>query len=176
EPNPEFTESENFGHENFGSEKTVPEDLAPINNNNKINSFKNNSVNTNNLSIKDGSVDDIAMYRELIKRNIGYETLILPDQHNDISRLDEIVEIMTETVVLNKNPVIINKNSVPAELVKSRFLKLGFEDISYVLDATSKNTAKIGNIRGYLISTLYNSYTSKNNYINAEVMHDLYGT
>ncbi|MBR3299956.1 MAG: helix-turn-helix domain-containing protein [Clostridia bacterium] len=181
EPNHEFTESENFGHEkigheNFGSEKTVPEDLAPINNNNKINSFKNNSTNTNNLSIKDGSVDDIAMYRELIKRNIGYETLILPDQHNDISRLDEIVEIMTETVVLNKNPVIINKNSVPAELVKSRFLKLGFEDISYVLDATSKNTAKIGNIRGYLISTLYNSYTSKNNYINAEVMHDLYGT
>ena len=181
EPNPDFTESENFGHEkigheNFGSEKTVPEDLAPINNNNKINSFKNNSVNTNNLSINDGSVEDIAKYRELIKRNIGYETLILPDQHNDISRLDEIVEIMTETVVLNKNPVVINKNSVPAELVKSRFLKLGFEDISYVLDATSKNTAKIGNIRGYLISTLYNSYTSKNNYINAEVMHDLYGT
>jgi hypothetical protein len=99
----------------------------------------------------------------------------MSDQHKDISRLDEIVGIMTETVVLNKNPIVINKNCIPAELVKSRFLKLGFEDISYVLDATSKNTTKIGNIRGYLISALYNSYTCKNNYINAKVMYDLYG-
>ncbi|MBQ6555174.1 MAG: helix-turn-helix domain-containing protein [Firmicutes bacterium] len=177
---PDLNESENFVYGNIVPEKTVPEravpeQLAPNINNNKINSFKNNSMNINNLSINDSLIDDIAKYRELIKKNIGYETLILPDQHNDISRLNELVEIMTEMVVLNKNPVVINKNSVPAELVKSRFLKLGFEDISYVLDATSKNTTEINNIRGYLISALYNSYTSKNNYINAKVMYDLYG-
>ena len=172
---PEETATEETVSENTVPDFSVSDELAPNINNYKINNYKNNIYKTNNLSIIDGSEEKTEKYRELIKKNICYETLIQPDQHNDISRLDEIVELMTEMVAINSAPVKINGNYVAAELVKNRFLKLGFEDIDYVMTATGKNTAKIKNIRGYLLSTLYNSFTSKNNYINAEVMHDLYG-
>ena len=61
------------------------------------------------------------------------------------------------------------------EIVKSRLLKLDSGHIDYVIECMQKNTTKIGNIRSYLLTALYNSYTTQDHYYRAEVNHDFYG-
>lgn len=49
------------------------------------------------------------------------------------------------------------------------------EHINYVIECLKNNTTKIGNIRSYLLTALYNSYTTQDHYYRAEVNHDFYG-
>ena len=112
-------------------------------------------------------------YRNLIRENIGYEYL-LEEASEDRDRLDEIVELMTETVCSQKEQIRIGGNDLPAETVKSRFLKLDGEHIRFVLDCLERNTTQIRNIRQYLLTTLYNAPVTIDNYFTALVNHDLY--
>ena len=64
----------------------------------------------------------------------------------------------------------------PAAMVKERFLKLGQSHIAYVLGCLRGHTGKVGNIRAYLLTSLYNAALTMDNYYRAEVNHDLYGT
>ena len=113
-------------------------------------------------------------YRNIIRENIGYEYL-LEEAPEDRDRLDEIVELMTETVCSQKEQIRIGGNDMPAETVKSRFLKLDGEHISFVLDCLERNTTQIRNIRQYLLTTLYNAPVTIDNYYTALVNRDLYG-
>lgn len=112
-------------------------------------------------------------YRNLIRENIGYEYL-LEEAPEDRDRLDEIAELMTETVCSQKEQIRIGGNDMPAETVKSRFLKLDGEHIRFVLDCLERNTTQIRNIRQYLLTTLYNAPVTIDNYFTALVNHDLY--
>ena len=49
------------------------------------------------------------------------------------------------------------------------------QHIEYVLDCMKKNTTKVRNIRGYLLTALYNAPTTIEHYYQAAVQHDLYG-
>ena len=112
-------------------------------------------------------------YRDLIRENIGYGSLIddLPD---DQERIDELVELLTETVCSQKDQIRIGGNELPRETVKSRFLKLDGEHIRFVLDCLQRNTTHIRNIRQYLLTTLYNAPVTVDNYYTALVNHDLH--
>jgi hypothetical protein len=105
--------------------------------------------------------------------NIDYE--ILREQMND-ERLDEIVEIMLECICSSSKSLIIGKEAVPKEVVKSRFLKINSSHIEYVLNCLDSNTTKVRNIKSYLKTVLYNAPATINSYYAAEVNHDLYGT
>ncbi|MCI6400095.1 DUF6017 domain-containing protein, partial [Lawsonibacter sp.] len=59
----------------------------------------------------------IEIYREIIKDNIDYDILI-QDPKMDKDRLDEIVEIMLETVCTARKTIRIAGDDYPAELVK----------------------------------------------------------
>jgi hypothetical protein len=111
-------------------------------------------------------------YREIIKENIDYD--ILSDQY-DKERLDEIVELMLETVCTNRKHIRIAGNDIPAAVVKSRMLKLDFTHIEYVLDCLSKNTTKVRNIKAYMLTSIYNAPVTIDSYYRAEVNHDMYG-
>ena len=65
--------------------------------------------------------------------------------------------------------------NMPAEVVKSRFLKLNAEHIQYVLDCLKDNPPRIRNIKQYLLATLYNAPLTIENYYAAQIDHDLYG-
>ena len=93
----------------------------------------------------------------------------------DGDRLDEIVDLMLETVCTARKRVRIAGDDYPAELVKSKFMKLDGEHIRFVLDCMRENTTKIRNIKQYLLTTLYNAPTTIGNYYSALVQHDLYG-
>ena len=116
----------------------------------------------------------VEIYREIIKDNIEYDFLI---QHRsvDVERLNEIVEIMLETVCTARKTIRIAGDDYPAELVKSKFLKLNSGHIEYVFDCLHENTTKVRNIKQYLKAVLFNAPNTIDHYYSALVNHDLYG-
>ncbi len=119
--------------------------------------------------------EDYKAYREIIKSNICFNDLCISVKFSDRELLDDIVNIMADVVSFNKKPLIINNCEIPAEIVKSRFLKITYGEIEYILEQFSKTTTKINNIRKYLIAMIYNAKSTINSYYKAEVQHDFYG-
>ena len=113
-------------------------------------------------------------YRELILENIEYDYLIQSHQL-DRDRLDELVELMVDTVCSRRETIRIAGDDYPAEVVKSRFLKLDSSHIEYVLDRMRENTTYVRNIKKYLLAALYNAPATTDSYYTSLVSHDLYG-
>ena len=109
-------------------------------------------------------------YRELILENIEYDCLI-QNHHLDRDRLDELVELMVDTVCSRREPIRIAGDDYPAEVVKSRFLKLDSSHIEYVLDRMRENTTYVRNIKKYLLAALYNAPTTINSYYSSPVSY-----
>ena len=124
---------------------------------------------------KETEYRDTDVYREIIKENIGYDYLMsdLPYEHD---RLEEILELLVETVCSTKKYIRVAGSDYPAEVVRSRLLKLDMEHIKFVFDCLKENTTKIRNIKQYLLTTLYNAPTTIGNYYSALVQHDLHGS
>ena len=70
---------------------------------------------------------------------------------------NEIVDIILETVCTSRKKIRIAGDDYPAELVKSKFMKLNSEHIRFVLDCMQENTTKIRNIKQYLKAVLFNA-------------------
>ena len=113
-------------------------------------------------------------YRELILENIEYDYLIQNHQL-DRDRLDELVELMVDTVCSHRETIRIAGDDYPAEVVKSRFLKLNSSHIEYVLDRMRENTTYVRNIKKYLLAALYNAPATIGSYYTSLVSHDMYG-
>ena len=118
--------------------------------------------------------DEVEAYRDLIKENIEYDILTVKLKQ-DISMLDEIVDLLTETVCTQKDSVIIAGDVYPSAVVKSKLLKLNAEHIEYVLDCMKSNTTEVRNIKKYLLAALFNAPSTMDSYYTARVNHDLYG-
>ena len=114
----------------------------------------------------------VEIYREIIMDNISYDILIT-DSHVDRDRLDELVDIMLETVCTARTTVRIAGDDYPAELVKAKFMKLDSEHIRFVLDCMQENTTKIRNMKQYLRTVLFNAPSTINNYYTSLVAHDM---
>ena len=114
------------------------------------------------------------IYREIILDNIGYEYLI-QDSHIDREQLDEIAELIVDTVCSARKTIRIAGDDYPAEVVKSRFMKLDSSHVQYVLDCMRENTTYVRNIKKYLLAALYNAPGTISNYYSSLVQHDMYG-
>ena len=114
----------------------------------------------------------VDIYREIIKDNIDYD-ILKQDMKFDSDRLDEIVDLMLETVCTARKRVRIAGDDYPAELVKSKFMKLDGEHIRFVLDCMRENTTKIRNIKQYLKAALFNAPSTIGNYYTSLVAHDM---
>ena len=114
----------------------------------------------------------VEIYREIIMENISYDILVT-DSHVDRDRLDELVDIMLETICTARTTVRIAGDDYPAELVKAKFMKLDSEHIRFVLDCMQENTTKIRNMKQYLRTVLFNAPSTINNYSTSLVAHDM---
>ena len=114
----------------------------------------------------------VEIYREIIMENISYDILVT-DSHVDRDRLDELVDIMLETICTARTTVRIAGDDYPAELVKAKFMKLDSEHIRFVLDCMQENTTKIRNMKQYLRTVLFNAPSTINNYYTSLVAHDM---
>ena len=118
------------------------------------------------------SLTEMESYRDLILENIEYDYLcreVDPYQEN----LDEIVELMVETVCAKRQTTRIAGSDFPHEVVRSRFLKLDSEHIRFVMDCMQKNSSEIRNMKQYLLTVLFNAPTTISNYYTAQVNHDM---
>ena len=114
----------------------------------------------------------VEIYREIIKDNIDYD-ILLHDNRFDTDRIDEIVDLILETVCTARKTLRIAGDDYPAELVKSKFLKLNSSHIEFVLDCMKQNTTKVRNIKQYLRAVLFNAPSTIDNYYTALVAHDM---
>ncbi len=113
-------------------------------------------------------------YREVILDNIEYSYLV-QDSHIDREQLDEIVDLIVDTVCSARKVIRIAGDDYPAEVVKSRFMKLDSSHVQYVMDCMKDNTTYVRNIKKYLLAALYNAPTTINSYYSSLVQHDMYG-
>ena len=115
----------------------------------------------------------VEIYREIIKDNIEYEHLCQYAKGIDRDMLDEIVDLLVETVCSARKTIRIAGDDYPAELVKSKLMKLDSSHIEFVFDCISKNTTEIRNIKKYLLAVLFNAPSTINGYYTALVAHDM---
>ena len=120
------------------------------------------------------NMDAVRAYEEVIKENIEYPYLI-QDKSVDKGMLDEIVSLMLETVCTRRRMIRIAGDDYPAELIKSKFMKLNSSHIRFVLDCMHQNTTKIRNIKKYLLAVLFNAPNTIDSYYTALVNHDMHG-
>lgn len=114
------------------------------------------------------------IYREIVYGNIEYD-ILREDNTANRDQLDEIAELIVDTVCSARKTIRIAGDDYPAEVVKSRFLKLDSSHVQYVIDCMKNNTTYVRNIKKYLLAALYNAPATINNYYSSLVQHDLYG-
>ena len=117
-------------------------------------------------------MDERYAYRQIICDNIEYDILC---QSYKPESVEELVELMLDAICTTKKYLQINGEAMPAQVVKNRLLKVGYEHIQYVFFSLSKNTTKVKNIRQYMLTVLYNAPVTINQFYDAEVRHDMYG-
>lgn len=122
----------------------------------------------------DNRSEDYQAYENLVKETIDYESLEVT-HHDDMRQVDEIVNLIVETVMCKNDKILIASNWYPASLVKKKFLMLTYSHIEYVLHCMSGNTTKVKNIKKYLLAALFNAPSTMNGYYQAEVNHDMPG-
>ena len=161
-------------------EQACPKQENPAQLNTNIsNTEKSNTDLSNTYPIKSHhqeaiGYDTTEAYRNLVKENIEYEILV-DRLKGDAAMLDEIVDLITETVCTQKSSFVIAGDVFPSEIVKSKLLKLNSEHIEYVIECMKSNTSKVRNIKKYLLAALFNAPSTMDSYYTARVNHDLYG-
>ena len=180
EPTPEVPTLDNPTLEKPMLEKPTLENPMQLN----TKSTKKRKRQSTDLSITDSTETPVQKrteaketfesYRELILENIDYDVLA-GDPCVDREQLDEIVALVQETVCSTRSRIRVAGNDYPAEVVRSKLLKLNSEHIRFVMDCLKQNTTRIRNIRQYLLAMLFNAPSTMNSYYTALVAHDMAG-
>lgn len=110
--------------------------------------------------------------KELVLKNIEY-AYIKHDYNCD--QLNEIVDLMVETLCSTKDTINVSGDDYPAQLVKEKLLRINSLHIGYVFECLKKTTTYVRNIKRYLLATLFNAPSTIDNYYSALVKHDFYG-
>lgn len=116
--------------------------------------------------------DDEAELRQMIRESIEYDCLVLRFK---AERLDEIVDLILETLFSQKAAINVAGDDYPASLVKDKLRRLNSMHIEYVFECMDKNTTYIRNIKKYLLATLFNAPSTIDSYYKSQVNHDFYG-
>lgn len=97
-------------------------------------------------------MEKMEVYREILRVNIDYAGFMEKGEGEDV---DELIELMVEILMLPDNSVVrIGGMDKPVSVIKSRFLKLTYSHIEYVLFSLHRNTSKVTNIKAYLLTPL----------------------
>ena len=155
------------------------QDLKANNTDIKHNEFSNtesfNPSGEGTATILSDGMDEIDSYKQLIRDNIEYNHHMKYCGIRDKELYQELYELICDIVCVRRKTVHIGKTDYPYELVKSRFLKLNSSHLEYVIESLNNTTSHITDIRGYLLTALYNAPSTINTYWTQRVQHDMYG-
>lgn len=158
--------SQTGGTNSYTSTKISDGEYYPIN---------QSGESTENRGIDKDGMDDVNAYIAIIKENIDYEHHMKYEKYGDKELYEELFEVICEVVCVKHKTVRIGGEEYPYELVKAKFLKLNASHLGYVMGCMKNTVTKIGNIKAYMVTALYNAPSTINHYYQQEVQHDMYG-
>lgn len=138
---------------------------------NKENDTESDLIGSSQMRSTEG-MTTMQAYGNLIKENIDYDNLLITHPFEQ-ELIKGIYELILETVLCQNEEILIASNWYPVQLVKSKFLKLRYSHIEYVIECLKKNTSKVKNIKKYMLAALFNAPTTIDGYYQAEVNHDM---
>jgi len=156
---------------NTKESKTYPENKKPST------TSINPSISLSHPSVqRDGSdlTDMVKKFQSQVRNNIDYFELSEGYETN-IEQLDEIVDLMVETLCSARPTISVAGDNLPASLVKERLLKINSQHIEYVMNSLKANTTPVRNIKRYLLTVLFNAPATIDNYYTAQFQHEYYG-
>ena len=95
---------------------------------------------------------------------------LCPDDEDTIY---QIVDLLVDTCATNRKLLRIAGDDKPAEVVRSRFMKLNADHIRFVLKCLAENSSPIRNMKQYLLASLYNAPTTMQLSYQNQTNHDL---
>ena len=131
-------------------------------------------MNNTNLILSDESekMKNRELLEEYFSRSLEIDLLLrlYPD---DEDTLYQIVNLLVDTCATNRKTLRIAGDDKPAEVVRSRFMKLNADHIRFVLKCLAKNSSPIRNMKQYLLASLYNAPTTMQLSYQNQTNHDL---
>ena len=131
-------------------------------------------MNNTNLILSDESekMKNRELLEEYFSRSLEMDLLLrlYPD---DEDTLYQIVDLLVDTCATNRKTLRIAGDDKPAEVVRSRFMKLNADHICFVLKCLAENSSPIRNMKQYLLASLYNAPTTMQLSYQNQTNHDL---
>ena len=155
-----------------GSPKNACQD-PPKSRCNKNKKSKTERNNTNPiLSDELEKMKNRKLLEEYFSRSLEIELLLrlYPDDEDTIY---QIVDLLVDTCATNRKTLRIAGDDKPAEVVRSRFMKLNADHIHFVLKCLAENSSPIRNMKQYLLASLYNAPTTMQLFYQNQTNHDL---
>ncbi len=136
--------------------------------------FNNTEFSNTNLILSEESdgMDEREATLRYIREKVDYEILI-HDCPYEKDLIDEMIAIMVDTICSGQARIMVAGDYKPAAVVKSQLMKVNGSHLSYVLECFRKNTTKVKNVKGYLLSSLYNAPLTMGAYFTALVNNDM---
>ena len=79
---------------------------------------------------------------------------------DDQSKEEQFIDLLVDTCTTSRKTLHIAGDDKPAEVVRSRFMKLNADHIQFVLKCLAENSSPIRNMKQYLLASLYNAPTT----------------
>ena len=99
---------------------------------NKENDTESDLIGSSQMRSAEG-MTTMQAYGSLIKENIDYDNLLITHPFEQ-ELINGIYELILETVLCQNEEILIASNWYPVQLVKSKFLKLKYSHIEYVIE------------------------------------------
>lgn len=147
---------------------TTQEPRKSLTNKTKI----NNTYFSNTDPFLSDEMDERESYREYFYHQLSYENL-LKNNTMDRDMIEEIFELILDTVCSKRAIIRIAGDDKPAAVVRSAFMKLESNHIEYVLTGLKENSTKVRNIKQYVLTALYNAPMTISNYYQSLVNNDM---
>ena len=147
-------------------------------------SWKSHGINTNIINTDKNDTDPIlsGWDKDRIEQRQSCEDYFREVLEIDLLRrryvteretIDGILDLVTDVCCTKRKMVRIAGDDKPAEAVKSRFMKLNAGHIEYIIHCLSNNSAKVRNIKQYLLAALYNAPSTISPYYQSMVKYDM---
>ena len=137
---------------------------------------KENKTEMNNTNLILSNESEKMKNRELLEEYFSHSLeidLLLRLYPDDEDTLYQIVNLLVDTCATNRKLLHIAGDDKPAEVVRSRFMKLNADHIRFVLKCLAENSSPIRNMKQYLLASLYNAPTTMQLSYQNQTNHDL---
>ena len=137
---------------------------------------KENKTEMNNTNLILSDESEKMKNRELLEEYFSHSLeidLLLRLYPDDEDTLYQIVNLLVDTCATNRKLLHIAGDDKPAEVVRSRFMKLNADHICFVLKCLAENSNPIRNMKQYLLASLYNAPTTMQLSYQNQTNHDL---